>query len=237
MDISKLKDKLDDATFSELSAHIETLAGQRDEARRESIEGRKQLRTKLEAAEAAIPRLMDKLGIDSLDDLDALPSAPKGQADAVRQLDTKLKRMERELADAKAAKDEVSGKFRETLQRAAIAEALGGHEFLAKDIVETYIGQRLTWEGDELLFKSDDGKLIPVADGVSGFAKARPELLKSTGAGGSGYRSGNARGGAANQPNPWAKDSFNLTEQLRLKRENPELAAQLQSTATGKAAA
>lgn len=237
MDISKLKDKLDDATFSELSTFVETLTGQRDEARRESIDGRKGLKAKLEQAEAAIPRLLDKLGIDSLDDLDALPDGGKGSADAVKQLETKIKRMERELNEAKAAKEEVSGKFRDSQQRAAIAQALGGHEFLAKDVVETYIGQRLVWEADELLFKSDDGKLIPVADGVSGFAKARPELLKSTGAGGSGYRSGNARGGAANQPNPWAKDSFNLTEQLRLKRENPELAAQLQSTAAGKAPA
>ncbi len=237
MDLSKLKDKLDDGTFAELSSFVESLTGQRDEARRESIEGRKGLKTKLEQAEAAIPRLLDKLGIDSLEELDTLPDGGKGGADALKQMETKLRRMERELNDAKAAKEEVSGKFRTSLQRAAIAEALGGHQFLAKDVVETYIGQRLTWEGDDLLFKSDDGKLIPVADGVSGFAKARPELLKSTGAGGSGYRSGNARGGAANQPNPWAKESFNLTEQLRLKRENPELAAQMQSTAAGKAPA
>lgn len=33
--------------------------------------------------------------------------------------------------------------------------------------------------------------------------------------------------------NPWAKETFNLTEQARILRENPELAKQLQSTAGG----
>ncbi len=236
MDISKLKDKLDDATFAELSTHVETLTGQRDEARRESIEGRKGIKAKLEQAEGANQRLMEKLGIDSIDDLDALPDA-KGAADTAKQYETRIKRLERELSDAVKAKDEIGGMFRDSRQRAAIAEALGGHEFLARDVVETYIGQRLTWEGDDLLFKTDDGKLIPVADGVSGFAKSRPELLKPTGAGGSGYRGGSARGGSGQQSNPWAKDSFNLTEQVRLTRENPEQAAQLKAAAAGKAPA
>ena len=67
---------------------------------------------------------------------------------------------------------------------------------MARDIVESYIGQRLVWEGDELMFKADDGKLVGLKDGVAGVAKARPELLKPTGAGGAGVRSGNAGGGA-----------------------------------------
>jgi hypothetical protein len=40
-----------------------------------------------------------------------------------------------------------------------------------------------------------DGKLVGVKDGVSGVAKTRPELLKSTGTGGAGVRSSNAGSG------------------------------------------
>jgi hypothetical protein len=66
---------------------------------------------------------------------------------------------------------------------------------VARDLVETFVSQRLTWEGDDLLFKSDDGKLIPLKDGVTGIAKTRPELLKPTGTGGAGVRQSNAGGG------------------------------------------
>lgn len=52
----------------------------------------------------------------------------------------------------------------------------------------------MQWEGDEIFFKSDDGKLIPVKDGVAGIAKTRPELLKPTGTGGAGVRQANAGG-------------------------------------------
>jgi len=230
MDISALKDKIGDETFAELSAFVDDLQGQRDAARKESIEGRKGLKEKLTTLETAQAQLLEKLGLDSVDDVAALPDA-KGAAEAAKQYEAKLKRLERQLAEAAQERDQVSGKFRETLQRAAIAEALGGHEFIARDVVETYVGNRLAWEGDELLFKGDDGRLMPVKDGVAGLAKTRPELLKPAGAGGAGYKPGTARGGVGAQANPWARTSFNLTEQVRLARENPEMAAQMKAAA------
>ena len=60
--------------------------------------------------------------------------------------------------------------------------------------METYVSQRLTWEGDELLFNDGD-KLVAVKDGVAGLVKSRPELLKPTGTGGAGVRDHNAGGG------------------------------------------
>ena len=63
-------------------------------------------------------------------------------------------------------------------------------------MVADHISNKLVWEGDDLLFKTDDGNLVSVKDGVAGIAKSRPELLKPTGAGGAGVRSSNARGNA-----------------------------------------
>lgn len=199
MDISKLKDKLGDETFAELERHIGDLTGQRDTARTESINGRKKLRDDLSAAQALAARAMEKLGVDSADDLDTLPDA-KGQGEALKQFETKLKRAERERDEARQAAETASGKYRGGLQRAAVAEALGGHEFVARDVVETYIGQRLVWEGEDLMFKTDAGSLVSVKDGVAGVAKARPELLKPSGTGGAGVRQGNAGGGAKTMP-------------------------------------
>lgn len=194
MDIDSLKDALGDEAHAKLSQYIADLVGQRDAARAESISGRKALKEKLSQLESAQSTLMEKLGVSSLEDIDALPDA-KGAAEAAAQYEARLKRMERQLAEAAAARDEVSTKYRESLKRSAIADAMGGHDFLARDLVETYVGQRLTWEGDDLLFRADDGRLVPLADGVAGLAKSRPELLKPQGAGGAGVRQANAGSG------------------------------------------
>lgn len=196
MDIESLKEALGDEKFTALKTYVDDLTGQRDAARQESITGRRGMKDKLAKLEADQNALMERLGIDSLEDLDSLPDA-RGAAEAAKQYDAKLKRMERQLQEATAQRDEISGKFRGTLQRAAIAEAMAGHEFVARDLVETFVSQRLTWEGDDLLFKSEDGRMIPLKDGIAGIAKARPELLKSTGTGGAGVRASNAGGGGA----------------------------------------
>jgi hypothetical protein len=195
MDIETLKEALGDEKFAALKTYVDDLTGQRDAARNESITGRKGLKEKLAKLESDQAALLEKLGLDSLDDLDSLPDA-KGAAEAAKQYEAKTKRLERQLAEATAAREQAEGKFKDSLRRATIADALGGHEFIARDVVETFVSNRLTWEGDDLLFKTDDGKLVPVKDGVAGIAKTRPELLKPTGAGGAGVRQSNAGGGA-----------------------------------------
>mgnify|MGYP003530541510 CR=1 FL=1 len=154
MDIESLKDALGDEKFAALKTYVDDLTGQRDAARNESITGRKVLKARLDEMAAAQARMLEKLGVESLEDLDALPDA-KGQAEAVKQFDARMKKLERENADLAAARQEIDGKYRDTLKRAVIGDALGGHEFVARDLVETYVSQRLTWEGDELLFKTD----------------------------------------------------------------------------------
>lgn len=47
----------------------------------------------------------------------------------------------------------------------------------------------------------------------------------------SGRAPNSGGGGGSGQTNPWKKDTFNLTEQGRIIRENPELARQLQAQA------
>lgn len=189
MDLEQLKDALGDERFAALSAYVNDLAGQRDAARKESIDGRKGKDKRIQELTDRLQAIEDWAGIDPDADLDTLP-APKGAVEAAKQYEAKLKRAERERAEAVKARDDALAANRQSQQRAAIADALGGHDFLARDLVETYIGQRLTWEADELLFKTDDGKLVAVKDGVAGFAQSRPELLKPTGTGGAGVRQG-----------------------------------------------
>lgn len=203
MDIETLKEALGDEKFAALKTYVDDLTGQRDAARNESIQGRKGLKEKLATLEAAQAQMLEKLGLESPDDLESLPDA-KGAAEAAKQYEVKLKRLERENAALKQTAEEASGKFRNSQQRAAIADAIGGHEFIARDLVESFIAPRLVWEGDEILFKGDNGQLMPLKDGVAGIAKTRPELMKPTGTGGAGVRATNAGSNGANKTMPRA---------------------------------
>ena len=194
MDIETLKEAIGSEKFAALKTYVDDLTGQRDAARNESIAGRKKLKDDLAAAQAVAKKALEKLGVDTAEELDSLGDA-KGQGEALKQFEARVKRLERDNADLAKARDDATGKHRTAMQRAAVADALGKHEFIARDVVETFVANRLVWEGDDILFKTDDGKLVPVADGVAGVAKSRPELLKSTGTGGAGARTTGAGGG------------------------------------------
>lgn len=193
MDIENLKDTLDEDTFNKLSSYVLDLKGQRDEARSESINGRKQLKERLQSLESQKEDLLNKFNLESFDELEELPDARQVD-ETQKQYEVRMKRLERQLQDAQEARNEVEGKYKSSLQRAAIGDALSRHEFIARDLIEGFISSRVTWDGDEVLYKADDGRLMPLSDGVASIAAARPELLKAVGTGGAGVRSSNARG-------------------------------------------
>jgi hypothetical protein len=228
LDITTLKAKLGDETFAQLETYVNELVSQRNQARDESISGRKTLKTKVTEQEALIGRMLEKLGLDSPDGLDDLPDA-RGQGEAVKQLEAKLKRFERERAEAISARDQLEGKWRDSRKAAAVAAAIGKHQWIDTDAAGVLLERSLRWEGDELLCDVE-GRLVPLEEGAAHLAKSRPALVKAAGAGGSGYRPG---GGAApaTTKNPFARETFNLTEQIALRKENPQLAEQLKAAA------
>lgn len=192
MELEALKEKLGDETFSELETYVNDLVGQRDQARNESINGRKGLKAQLATLEDQQSELLEKLGIESFEGIDDVLT--QGAAEASKQFEAKVKRLERNLQEVEKSRDGTESKYRNSLKEIALSKAFKGHEFVAEDVVSTFVNDRLTWEGDDLLFKSDDGNLVSVKDGVASFAKSRPELLKPQGTGGAGVRSSNARG-------------------------------------------
>lgn len=191
MDITELKEALSEDQYAALETYVSDLEGQRDSARQESIKGRKGLKAEVETLQAQNAALMEKLGIEDFEELDGLDT--QGAAEVNKQLETKLKRAEREREAAVKAAEEAAGKFRDAEARRTVGDALAGYEFLSPDLVRTYINGRVVWEGDDLLYRTDGGDLIPVKDGVAAFAKARPETLKAQGSRGAGVR--NAGGG------------------------------------------
>ncbi len=190
MNLDKYKGKtLDSETLTALAAEIEAsaqaledrAATAEDKARKaaqESISGRK-------GKDAIIAKALEKLGIDNPDDLDNLPDS-KGQADALKQYETKVKRLERDLGDKTTAFDEVSGRYASERRARAIAEVVSKHPFIDSEDASALIGGRVKQEGEDLLFASPDGKLVPLADGVAWFAKNKPHLVRAEGTQGQG---------------------------------------------------
>lgn len=228
MNLESLKEPLGER-FAEVEQYVNSLIEQRDAARKESQLGRQGLKAKAETAEANVARLMEKLGIETLEELDALPPA-KGQAEALKQLETRLKALDAAAKAKDQALAELATKHRQTVLAAELKQALSAYEFIDRDLVESYIRQQVTWDEEQgqVRYQDDKGNLLPLAEGVTLFATGKPHLVKHPGARGSGYNPA-ARGGEV--MNPWAKDSFNLTEQLRLADEKPALAAQLKAAA------
>lgn len=197
LDLDKFKGKtLDGETLSALesaiTSHTDALEARATKAEekaraaaKESIEGRK-------GKDAIIAKALEKLGIESADELDDLPDS-KGQAEAVKQYEAKLKRAERDLAEKSKALDELGAKYAGEKRERAIAQAVAKHPFIDADDARALIGSRVRQEGDDFLFEGEGGKLVPLDDGAAWFAKTKAHLVRPAGDGsqGSGFKGNN----------------------------------------------
>lgn len=186
MDINELKGKtLDDATFSALSAYVQGLSDKAATATRESIEGRKTLKAERDQLRERVTAMADRLGIEPDADLSTLPDL-KGATDATKAEKARADRLARELADEKKARETLAGERAAMLREAAISKAIEPMGFKNPADVRALVELRTVAEGDALLFKMDDGKLVPLDEGAAWFAKTRPDYVKPADAGGQG---------------------------------------------------
>lgn len=194
MDLQALKGKtLDDTLLAQLVEHVDGLTAQRDAARKESIEGRKGKDAKIKEQSERISALSERLGIEPDADLESLPDA-RGQAEAAKQVEAKLKRLERERQEFEQKYGELSSKYAQERQSMAIDKALSTQPFVDLDDARAVFSQRVKTEGDDLLFETPEGKLVPLADGAAWLAKTKTHLVRVEAAGGSGYRPGGGAG-------------------------------------------
>lgn len=226
MDISELKETLGEEKFTSLEGYINDLSGQRDSARKESIEGRKSLKNEVETLRTIKQRLFEKLGLDDDADIDSLPDS-KGQAEAAKQYESKVKRLERELLESSGSVSSLSSRIKEMTLESALEKAISAHDWIDRDVALMLSKSAIKWEDDTPLYEAD-GKLMALADGVKFLAGAKPHLLKSAGAGGSGFRQ---KGAMPEIKNPWSKESLNLTLQGKILTDDPAMAARLKAAA------
>lgn len=195
MDLETLKEALGEETHAALTQYITELTGQRDAARQESIKHRTGLKakvTELEKVNADLARtqeeMLERLGVESIEALTTLD--PKGQAEAAKQYEAKLKLSEKKITEHQAAYDQLFNRYRGSLQDAAIHKALTAHEWSvgSQKLAVDHLARRIAWDDDQIMYKTDDGALIPLEEGINVLVKETPQLLKGAGTGGSGYR-------------------------------------------------
>ncbi|PAV38280.1 hypothetical protein CJ260_10200 [Megasphaera sp. ASD88] len=133
-----------------------------------------------------------------------------------------LKKQIRDLQDAnKAAKTEYDEKMKDMRLSTAIQIAI------AADAQDVGIVSGL-FDKSKLIL-GDDGKVTGLDEQLTALKKDKPFLFKDGKPKGKGYEPNG--GGGPLDKNPFAKETFNLTEQGKILRENPEQARALAAAA------
>lgn len=162
----------------------------------------------------------------------------KGKFEELKQKLTEKHQKELSSKDAEIARRDgfierllIDNRLDEAVQK---VEVLPEYRAAVKALMKAR-GPKVVQEGDDYraLMPTDMGE-ADISTYVEEWARtdeAAP-FIRATGLGGSGARGGNGSGGNTGV-NPWKKETRNLTEQMRITKENPELARRL-AAAVGK---
>ena len=184
MNLELLKDKLGDETFAALKSYVDEIIGKRDAAVVEISTTRKNLRAENEKLKAIKDTLFEKLGLDDDADLDTLPEV-KGQAEAAKQFEARLKKLEREKAEALAKAGEAEGRYKGSRLDAELAKVIAAHDFTEPDVIGELFRSKAQWEDDQIYVKEGE-RMVPLTDAVTNFANTKTTLIKARGRTGSG---------------------------------------------------
>ena len=219
LDLDALKEVLGE-NFPTVRDHVAGLQSAADLAKREA----ERLRSELEAGRSALDTMkternaaFDKLGITEVADLDNIKDA-QGSAEQVAQLAAKLKRYERDLGEHQsrlsAANETISGLRRDKI----LGRHLGSHDWAEgnADLVRAYFDPRLVPEGDDWVFRAEDGSTSTLEDALTQFVSSHPGLLSSRGEPGGGTKKP-AMGG---HQKPFRE--MTITEKTDLYRRSPQ---------------
>jgi len=117
----------------------------------------------------------------------------------------------------------------EATKRGLRATALPDLKARARSTFKLVGGAPQAFDGDKPRTGKDGFSPLTLAEWVEALVSDAPHLFEAN-AGGGATGSG-SRGAGSGQPNPWSKATLNLTEQVKLLKTNPGLAARLQASA------
>ena len=183
----------------------------------------------IDAAASAARKKAEKEAADAKTALEKLQGefdtfkAENDPAKGATELQKLTKRLEKLEADKKAAEDkavelERNAKVRALAKEAGINPAKGVDSKTIDLLVDNLMKD----------VDLDDGDAVKAA--FDGFKTSNAGLIAAGTIGGAGQK-GTPGAGAYTGANPFSKKTFNLSEQLKLRIENPEIATQLEQAA------
>ena len=156
-------------------------------------------------------------------------------------LDARLKaEREKVFAPVVAERDALNGKLTallidqavvtEATKRGLRATALPDITSRARNTFKLVNGVPQAFDGDMARMGKDGTSPMTLAEWVDALVSDAPHLFEANAGGGA---AGSSSGGAGNRSvkNPFRKESFNLTEQMKLQKSDPQLAARLKAAA------
>jgi hypothetical protein len=232
------------------------LAESVDKERKRADKAEKELKAwkKLADSPTDLQAKLDKSASEHADEVDQLKKLIDEKGDARTSFEKLKQDMEKSHAKQLADKDAEVSDLRDSLQKhlveSAAVQAITEAKGKVKPLLPTVMGmlKLVNADGDYVVRVTDkDGD--PRGDGKGGYLDIKgliselrddsdyAPLFESSGISGSGAtgRTNAPGGGAGSTPpgikNPWSPQHRNLTEQMRITKENPTLAAKLQQQA------
>jgi hypothetical protein len=239
--------KLEDDLFSKIDKLAKTIEKERSRAKDASRDAKAW--ADLGGSPEEVKEKLSTIEAKHAEEIDKLQKLIDEKGDSAGKIEKIKKELEKASQEALAKKDQELAAMESTLKshlmesaaKAALAEEKGKIKPLLPYVLNKlsfvkengqYAVRVLDEDGEVRLTK--DGKDMGIRELVQEL-KADPDfsaLFEGTGTSGSGSRpNGSAGGSGAPQNNPWAKGSINLTEQMRVTRENPALANKLRQQA------
>jgi hypothetical protein len=164
--------------------------------------------------------------------------------DAKREMDAQLKTaksaFEKQLAAVTGERDTLNGRLTaiqidqavvtESTKRGLRATALPDITARARQSFKLVNGVPQAFEADGQTARMGKDGPMTLAEWVDALVSDAPHLFEANAGGGA---AGSGSGGAGNRSvkNPFRKDSWNLTEQMKLQKSDPQLAARLKASA------
>lgn len=211
---------------------------------------------KHEKALAAFKDLDPKKARDALAKVERYSKLdPEKEADKI--VEEKFKSLEAQLVEKhqdeiSGLKDEVSGltklvdkfgveaKLDKAMDDAGVLPAgkpvLASHlrNFIKTEISNDDLTVKVVGPDGNPLIRDGSAAHMEMGDLVEKMKVDLPHVFKGSGAGGSGANGADLPPGQTFENNPYAKDTFNFTEQMMMEKKNPELAKKMEAAA-GKA--
>ena len=177
-------------------------------------------------------KVLESLGITDSDDvegtLNELAALKKSgvKTDEVTQIKKDLEKLKNALKASEEAKAAERQKRIDTMRTAAAMNALKDKAIRPEDVAKLLLSN-IVAKDDETIIFNDGQNEIALDEGVNKWLEARPEFAKAKQQPGSG----SAGQATSAFKNPFAKESFNLTEQGKLMQADPAKAKALAAEA------